>query len=238
MLNLAVCNPEPRYSFEELALPLYNELICFARKLALNDVERAADIVQDSLVKALRAWPRFECEEGLDLAKQVRGWLYIIVNNTFMKDYHRAKVRHRAAAERQREIILGTYGNDGLEDLRDKVDSPFGDEVRLALSFLSNDHRAVIEAFYVRGLGCDAIAVELGIPKNTVFTRLDRARKALVLNLAGYANNLGFGLGGEDLAEPTETVQTDSESVDGVVAFDDSEPLEDGESAVQDATAW
>jgi hypothetical protein len=57
-----------------------------------------------------------------------------------------------------------------------------------------------VKRFYAWGQGCDQIARELGIPKNTVHTRLARARAAMAPVLARFARKeYGYG-GGEGSA--------------------------------------
>jgi DNA-directed RNA polymerase specialized sigma24 family protein len=49
-----------------------------------------------------------------------------------------------------------------------------GDSAQLLLeeqSGTSEDHRTVLELYYLDGLGCEAIAKKLDIPKGTVHTR-------------------------------------------------------------------
>src|SRR4051812_46577208 len=44
--------PPESWSFEELCLPLYHEMVAFARRLTNGNVARAEDLVQDSMTKA------------------------------------------------------------------------------------------------------------------------------------------------------------------------------------------
>src|SRR3954469_10757293 len=60
------------------------ELLAHARRLAGR--EHAEDVVQDALLRALRAYPR------LRHADHLRAWLYRIVTNCAM-DLHRARRR-------------------------------------------------------------------------------------------------------------------------------------------------
>ena len=52
----------------------------FARALLRGDCERADDLVQDSLVRALAHW------HGLRSEGNLRGWLYTIIHNHFLTE--------------------------------------------------------------------------------------------------------------------------------------------------------
>jgi RNA polymerase sigma-70 factor (ECF subfamily) len=177
----------PIYSFKELCLPYYGVLVNFARRLC-GDAALANDVVQEALCNAVAAWPRFE-PRGDDAAHAVRAWLYSIVWNTHTKVYHRQRVLQKAEKDRFSDVLRAAHGAaDGAAyDLRDMIDSPFGDEVTKAVAALSEDHRSVIELYYVQRLTCDEISRLLRIPMNTVFTRLNRAREALERALRTYA---------------------------------------------------
>jgi len=69
--------------FEKSLNDHLNELLLFTRS-KVNDPQLAADIVQDSLLKALKAKDNFE--EGTN----IRAWLYTILRNT-ISDVYRKK---------------------------------------------------------------------------------------------------------------------------------------------------
>lgn len=230
----SVLNP---HSFDDLCVPLYAEMLNFARRMSGN-ADRAGDVVQEAFKKALRAWPRWRPETG-NADIDARAWMYRIVSNTYIKDYHRARGIRRRVEECRDEIMLGTYGREHEDDLRDHVDSPFGDEVEAALGALTDDHRQVIEAFYIREMGCSAIAAELGVPKGTIYSRLARACAALESALGEFAaEEYGFrrrvprtarsAQSGRrvDLAQPTKRVRAKSGGVNSIVAGGDGEDLE------------
>src|ERR1700719_2363569 len=64
-------------SFEELAMPLFDQLYNFAHWLTQNR-EEAEDLVQETFVKALRGFSSFQ--QGTNF----RAWIYRIVRNTFL----------------------------------------------------------------------------------------------------------------------------------------------------------
>ena len=107
MTTTAKTKREPT-EFEKRCVPYRGELMEFARRLCAGDVSRAEDVLQDSMMKAMEAWDRFTPEGDPDAC--VRGWLYRIVNNTYIKDYHHRAVRRDAAHLNRCEIAALTHG--------------------------------------------------------------------------------------------------------------------------------
>src|SRR5271154_5962597 len=64
-------------SFEELAMPLFDQLYNFANWLTQNR-EEAEDLVQETYTKALKGFPSFQ------LGTNFRAWMYRILRNTFL----------------------------------------------------------------------------------------------------------------------------------------------------------
>ena len=64
-------------SFEDLALPLFDQLYNFARWLT-QDKSEAEDLVQETYVKALRGFSSFR--PGTNF----RAWMYRILRNSFL----------------------------------------------------------------------------------------------------------------------------------------------------------
>src|SRR5271165_3791214 len=64
-------------SFEELAMPLFDQLYNFARWLTQDTVE-AEDLVQETYTKALRGFSSFQ------LGTNFRAWMYRILRNSFL----------------------------------------------------------------------------------------------------------------------------------------------------------
>src|SRR5579862_6692175 len=64
-------------SFEDLAMPLFDQLYNFARWLTQNR-EEAEDLVQETYAKALKGFSSFQ------LGTNFRAWMYRILRNTFL----------------------------------------------------------------------------------------------------------------------------------------------------------
>lgn len=247
MLQQAVCEyddvecasevaaaPIVQYDFQALCLPLQPELLGFARKLCGGDGQRAADVVQDALVKALLAWSRW-IPDG-DAAMCVRGWLYRIVSNVFATDYQRRKYQASRLDGHRDEVMLGVYGREDGQAFDAEGDHP-GDEVTAAIDALDPPHREMIVRKYIQGQEYKQIARELRIPLGTVNSRLNRARAAMRISLRRYARSSyrldaeiadrdgsgGAGVDAED--EALELLEADADCVERVVAERDDRAL-------------
>src|SRR3979411_1215253 len=64
-------------SFEELAMPLFDQFYNFAHWLTHNR-EEAEDLVQETFAKALKGFSSFQ------LGTNFRAWMYRILRNTFL----------------------------------------------------------------------------------------------------------------------------------------------------------
>src|ERR1700720_1419451 len=64
-------------TFEELAMPLFDQLYNFAQWLTQDRTE-AEDLVQETYVKALKGFSSFQADTNF------RAWIYRILRNTFL----------------------------------------------------------------------------------------------------------------------------------------------------------
>ena len=67
----------PASTFEDLALPLFDQLYNFARWLT-GDTAEAEDLVQETYAKALRGFASFHAGTNF------RAWMYRILRNSFL----------------------------------------------------------------------------------------------------------------------------------------------------------
>jgi RNA polymerase sigma-70 factor (ECF subfamily) len=159
----------PDAAFEPQALL---EQLPFIRALArqlVEDPAAAEDVTQDAVVAAL---------ERQHPAATLRPWLLGVTRNLarllFRREARRSN-RERAAAARE---ILPSAGDESVrfEALR---------RVVLALDHLAPDERALLVRRFYDEWPPRRIAVELGIPVNTVRTRIARALANLRRELVG-----------------------------------------------------
>lgn len=209
------------YDFQKLCLPCYDELIAYAYKRTKSLAE-AEDIVQDAMVRALKAWSRWE-PQG-DPQVWARAWMYRIVSGTFINQYHRIKNFARIVGTHSaREVANELHQDEESLQPVDKIDT-LGDEVREALERIRPEWAAVVKLVYIDGHTAPEAAEILGIPPGTVRSRTARGRLALARILAPYSRQR-FGLSVKSEGEEVNHVPEYIKGAD----YDDEE-IEDFET--------
>ena len=167
---------------------LYSAALRMTRKPA-----DAEDLVQETFLKAYRAFERFE--EGTNL----KAWLYKILTNTFINSYRSAKRRpERADVEDVEDLYLfrrlGELGTGQLgRSAEDEVLEHFTDDnVKAALESLPETFRMAVLLADVEGFSYKEIAEITDVPIGTVMSRIHRGRKALQKALLDYALSNGL----------------------------------------------
>src|SRR5579864_8455079 len=96
--------PDPRLpaeTFENLALPLFDQLYNFARWLT-QDTSDAEDLVQETYAKALRGFSSFQAGTNF------RAWIFRILRNSFLTSRTGLKVKMTVALESEEEEAAAT----------------------------------------------------------------------------------------------------------------------------------
>ena len=139
----------------------------FAQALLRGDRERADDLVQDTLERALSSW-RLRRAEG-----ELRGWLYTILYNCFLSDRERRK--RRSACDALTEIV-----EDELPGVEGGQHSAleYRDFLR-AFATLPAGQRSVLLLIAVEDLSYEEAARVLAVPIGTIMSRLSRGRERL-----------------------------------------------------------
>jgi RNA polymerase sigma-70 factor (ECF subfamily) len=166
-------------SFESEALPHSADLYRMAKWL-LRNRDEAEDLVQETLVAALRSFHRFE--KGTNC----RAWLIKIMYYTLSKR-RRAEGRLRTFSDTEEQIA---------ETVAFEPPTPQNiteEEVLKALNRLPQQFQEVVILSDVEDMTYKEIAEALSIPTGTVMSRLHRGRRLLRAELAVYANTLGIG---------------------------------------------
>ena len=167
-LNLAM---EPAMTTVRRGLaPLIPALRRFARALA-RDGETADDLVQDTLVRALRAEHLFH---GGDL----RTWLFTILLN-LDRNRRRGLSRRPMLAVIEEVDPAGAPSSDGS-----------GRDIERGLALLPAEQREVLLLVTLEGLSYREAAEVQAVPIGTVMSRLSRARAALRAHLDGEVPQL------------------------------------------------
>jgi RNA polymerase sigma-70 factor (ECF subfamily) len=161
--------PDQRLSattFQELALPLFDQLYNFAHWLT-QDRSEAEDLVQETYTKALRGFA------GFQIGTNFKAWIFRILRNTFLTS--RTGLRLSSSGEEDLEHVPSTKPSP--EDLL--MLEVERDIVRQALTELPVASREILLLSEVEEMTYEEIAQVLQIPIGTVMSRLYRARQAL-----------------------------------------------------------
>ena len=181
-----------RTAFEKVVDAEYALLLRSARRMCYGNADRAADIVQDSIVRAYVAW----CEGRFTQGTNARAWLIRIVTNTFLND-KRQRGRWTEEDIATAEMRSGGSSQALHADEKDRPEASLlmgimDESIEMALNRLPDDLRLTVLIVDVEGLDYAEAAVALSIPIGTVRSRLSRARIKLYNDLAEFAKARGI----------------------------------------------
>ena len=154
-------------SFEDLALPLFEQLYNFAHWLTQDRAE-AEDLVQETYAKALRGFSSFQ--PGTNF----RAWMYRILRNSFLSSRTGLKTMVVLNEENGEALPAETATPEAL--LMEQANQQM---VQLAMEALPLPFREILLLCEVEEMSYQEISEALAIPIGTVMSRLSRARKAL-----------------------------------------------------------
>jgi RNA polymerase sigma-70 factor (ECF subfamily) len=168
--------PAARSAYTATVLPLTDALRSQALRLSGGRESEADDLVQDTLVRALRGWNTYNAERCTP-----RAWLFTVLRNTFRNRYAAQNSRSRREQGAHADGVLNVCAVPG-PDARDT-----GRMVREAVAALPADYAAVVTMVDLEGASYREAAEALGCPAGTVMSRLSRARKRLAAALSEAA---------------------------------------------------
>lgn len=168
LVNLSPCLPSREEAFEREMLPHAPALLRTALRMTAGDPAAAEDAVQETLLRAWKAFAQFEA------GTNARAWLFRILLNFLSKQRQRAAARPGLVSLDEHEESRGQPVAAPPEPAR------FADsDVFAALHALPEEHRAVLLLAVVEGFTCKEVAATLELPIGTVMSRLSRARVGL-----------------------------------------------------------
>lgn len=169
-----------REQFEKLALEQLDMLYRVARRLTPHP-DRAADLVQETYVRALKSASKFDLQEH-----GIRPWLVRILQNVHYSKAVREKRQPVAMDSGPLEAAPSVLSSDALAPL---LAGKEGMDERLvkALDELPQEYQTVLLLWAVEEFSYKDIADSLEIPIGTVMSRLHRARQKLSETLREYA---------------------------------------------------
>ena len=157
-------------AFEELAMPLFDQLYNFAQWLTQNRDE-AEDLVQETYAKALKGFSSFRSGTNF------RAWIYRILRNTFLTS--------RTGLKATMTVPLDT--EEGAPELAIERDTPetllfersSRERLERAIDQLPVYFREILLLCDVEEMSYQEISETLALPIGTVMSRLSRARRTL-----------------------------------------------------------
>jgi len=179
-------------NFENDAMQFGPQLYSAALRMTRNAAD-AEDVVQETFLKAYRAYGTFE--EGTNL----KAWLYRILTNTYINRY-RKQARRPAEVDfgevedlyLYKRLAAGESGNASRSAEEEALEQFVDADVKGAIEALPEHFRMPVLLADVEGFSYKEIAEILDVPIGTVMSRLHRGRKALEKALWGFAEQRGL----------------------------------------------
>jgi len=179
--------------FEEQALQYMDQLYAAAMRMTRNPAD-AADLVQETFVKAYQAFGQFQ--QGTNL----KAWLYRIQTNTFINNYRKnQRAPYQGAIDELEDWQLGgaeslTQHTSTRSAEAEAIDHLPDSAVKDALQAVPEDFRMAVYFADVEGFSYQEIADIMKTPVGTVMSRLHRGRRMLRDLLSDYARDRGIAV--------------------------------------------
>src|SRR5450432_4372090 len=176
--------------FESEAIAQLSALLGVASRLTRNNAD-AQDLVQDTLLKAMRARDQFETSTNM------RAWLLRILTNTFINRYRRGGLERSVLDGPDADPLAdGWISSSTMEAMRDPESQALRpmleQEIKQALAELPEEFRLAVVLSDVEELSYKEIAEVMDCPVGTVMSRLHRGRRLLQKRLYDHAVCLGI----------------------------------------------
>ena len=157
-------------SFEELAVPLFDQLYNFASWLTRDRCE-AEDLVQETYIKALRGFSSFQ------LGTNFRAWMYRILRNTFLTSRTGLKATMTVSLELEEDNFELPIERETPEAML--IERSNWQLLQNAIEELPLHYREILLLCDLEEMSYRDISETLSIPLGTVMSRLSRARNSL-----------------------------------------------------------
>jgi len=188
---------DERRRFQEDALPLLDSLYGAALRMTRNPQD-AEDLVQETMLRAYRAFDRFEAGTNL------KAWLFRILTNAYINTYRkRQREPQKVSADEVEEFDL--YRELKNHDTQFEatpesivLDSLVDSDIIDAIDDLPEQFRLAVVLSDIEGFSYAEMAEIMDVPMGTVMSRLHRGRKALQKRLWELARDRGIVKGSTD----------------------------------------
>jgi len=148
-----------------------------------GDRDEAADLVQEALIEAYQAFPKFAAGTHFDR------WLFRIMRNTFVDGVRRKSKAKFQSLDSVTHPEFGVRREIGISPLRAETEimaRTLDGPIQEALDALPPDFRMVVVLADIEGLSYEEVADVVGRPVGTVRSRLHRGRMILKEKLKSY----------------------------------------------------
>jgi len=152
-----------------------------------GNADEAADLAQDTYMRALRASDRFELREH-----GIRPWLFKILHNCFYSRVNRKQREPRLSEDLQWASGQTPPASVPAADHQGWNWDDVDERLKHAIEDLPTHHRSVLLMWAVEGFKYREIADVLDVPIGTVMSRLSRARTVLADQLGELAAENGM----------------------------------------------
>jgi RNA polymerase sigma-70 factor (ECF subfamily) len=167
-------------AFKQAALEHIDALYGYAVSLTRDRIA-AEDLVQETYLRAVRAFGRLEPDSNL------KGWLFAIMRNVWLNELRHARSGPRfVALQADGEVSAMRARGVAADPYRAYTAKEAGDDVRDAIGRLPDRYREVVVLRDIEGFSYQQIAAILGCPAGTVMSRLGRARERLRVLLVAW----------------------------------------------------
>lgn len=204
----AMADPD---TFADSAMPLMDQLYSAALRMTRNPAD-AEDLVQETYLKAYRAYERFE--EGTNL----KAWMYRILTNSYINRYRKQQRRPDESdiADVEDMYLYRRLGGEQSASVSTSAEEAFlssvtDEQVKAAIEAIPENFRMAVLLADVEGFAYKEIAEILDVPIGTVMSRIHRGRKALEKQLHEYAEERNLLPDPDPSDDPT--VETHEETV-------------------------
>jgi len=177
--------PESAFDFRQDLVSHLPHLRAVARTLT-GHRDRADDLVNDTVLKALSAEAQFQ--PGTHL----KAWLMTILRNHYINGLRRSRIEVETVAEIPESIMPSQPNQEHVVEVN---------EVASALQQMSLEHREILVLVSAAGLSYEEAAEVCGCAVGTIKSRLNRARAELKRVLAKF-----HGLAGEPRRDMQDAV--------------------------------
>jgi len=190
--------------FQEDALPLLDSLYAGALRMTRNPAD-AEDLVQETMLRAYRAFDRFEAGTNL------KAWLFRIMTNAYINTYRKKQREPKKVSSEEIEDFdlfqeLKNHDPDINRSAETVVlDSIVDTDIIEALDDLPEQFRLAVLLSDLQDFSYAEMAEIMDVPLGTVMSRLHRGRKALQKRLWELARDKGI------VKTPRETPGSDAD---------------------------